>query len=241
MLTCVHARARWLSRLVDGPRQTVFALMGRTAVGKSTLGRALGELPGFAYISQSECKTRVRPVFSDADNLDEDLRDEGYRLAIRDAMHFVEEGRIPVVDASWHRVRRRKWLYRACDEAGTKLILVYLRCDNFAEIQRRLDLRAKRKDGVDDLASTLDVHHHIDRELEEPKEVEWGGGRVHMGGLASSTAACACAAGDSSRGLIDRLSAPPAGVTSPPKSDFMRVQHDRPTRCRSTVRRVIEM
>lgn len=162
-------------------RPLVVAVMGRTAAGKSTLGRGLGEREGFTYLSQSACKMMLKPDWTEADNLDESLRDQGYRLVLEWAEREVERGRVPVVDASWHRRRRREWLYETCARLGAELLLVYVTCSNLVEVRRRLALRALRRDGVDDIAASMAVYRHIDREFEQveaPEFANQGGVRL---------------------------------------------------------------
>ena len=99
-------------------------------------------------------------------------REPGYCFASAKAAAAIETGRTPVVDASWYRRFRREWLYEAALYANASLLLIYVSCNDLTEIRRRLTLRAVRQDGVDDIADSMDVYHHIDREFEEPHPSE---------------------------------------------------------------------
>jgi predicted kinase len=173
MLTQVNAvPVEVVDALKGMGRPLVVGVMGQTAAGKSTLGRALGEWEGFTYLSQSACKLALKPEWTEADNLDEGLRDQGYRLVLELTEGEVRRGRVPVVDAGWHRRRRREWLYETCRRPGAALLLIYVTCSDLGEVQRRLRLRAERQAGVDDIAASMATYWHIDREFEEVEDRE---------------------------------------------------------------------
>jgi predicted kinase len=144
------------------------ATLGRPVAGKTTLARFLATTLRVQYIPEAAIKRCLRSEYVTRDSLDEDLRDLCYRAAIEVVRACLDRGAPALVDASFHRRRRRQWLYDAVSKTGDGLVLLYCRCDDPATVARRIDMRARGPKSAETQADSLEVHRFIDGTFEEP-------------------------------------------------------------------------
>jgi predicted kinase len=89
-------------------------------------------------------------------------RDEAYReMASRLRGALAGGARFVVVDAVHGERDKRAEVYRACAEFGAAPLVVWCRCDDFAETRRRFARRAGREHEGPNEASDLSVFRHI--------------------------------------------------------------------------------
>jgi predicted kinase len=148
------------------------ATLGRPVAGKTTLARFLATALGAQYIPEAAIKRCLRPEYVTRDSLDEDLRDVGYRAAIEVVRACLERGTPALVDASFHRRRRRQWLYDAVAKSADGLVWFYCRCDDPTTVARRMDRRARGPKSAETQADSMEVHRFIDATFEEPEDGE---------------------------------------------------------------------
>lgn len=141
--------------------------MGSTATGKSTLAGQVRHILGAPILSTAQIKEEI--VGCQPDCLNEDLRDLAYAEMLRRAAQV--EGLI-VLDASFHRRRRRHWLYRTAQELQASLMLIHVVCSRPELIEERIQAR-KDLHHFDAHADTLEVHEHISSTFEDftPEEL----------------------------------------------------------------------
>lgn len=149
------------------------ATLGRPVAGKTTLARFLCSTLGVQYIPEAAIKRSLRAGYVTHDSLDEDLRDLGYRAAIEVARACLERRAPVLVDASFHRRRRRQWLYDAVSKLADGLVVLYCRCDDPAKIARRIEMRARGPKSAETQADSMEVYRFIDAAFEEPEEDEF--------------------------------------------------------------------
>jgi len=145
----------------------IFMMMGRPAAGKTTIARSLSGALSLHYISESEIKLSIKESFSRADSLDEELRDRSYMEAIRVLRESVLSGNSVLLDATFHRRKRRKWVYAVAQEAKCACVILYLHCGDLAETRRRIDRRKTRPYVAETLGNAFEIYAHVDREFDE--------------------------------------------------------------------------
>ena len=150
--------------------RVVIAMLGRTAAGKTTTARALSRRIGDSlYIGQSALKLAL----TDKDHkltsthLNESLRDYGYRAAVAVAEEAIRKGITPLIDASFHKVTRREWVFSLARRRGIDLLVfIYCFCSSEDETKKRIARRSS-KEGIDNAAGDYAVYKHISDNFEE--------------------------------------------------------------------------
>jgi hypothetical protein len=153
---------------------TIIATVGHTAAGKTTMLRYLCDnaLFDINYINEGQIKRQLRPNYSTKDSLDEELRDKAYRRAIQQAYQSIqEEGSIvQLIDASFHRMFRRKWIYDCIQDSEEmiKLLWLFLYCPELSKVEKRINNRKAMIKAADNHADSVDIYKHIISQLEAP-------------------------------------------------------------------------
>ncbi|MBU0508016.1 MAG: AAA family ATPase [Planctomycetota bacterium] len=143
---------------------TIFLMMGRTAAGKTSLAKYVSRIHELTYISESAVKMSLVTEYSNKNSLDEHLRDRGYRKAIG----LICEERLPlVIDASFHKAFRRKWLYRRAKALKSHVVILYVLCSNTKMTFERIAQRQSMTYRAETLGNTEDIYHHVHSGFEE--------------------------------------------------------------------------
>lgn len=150
----------------------VVALMGRPAAGKSTLAGPLVCGLGGVLVSTARIKEDLRPDFVTADCFDEELREAAYLEAFRRCRKALRAGLVPVVDAGFFARARRRRLYEVVQPVSQGVVLVYCRCDDLAEVERRIRGREVGPRSADSHANSVDLHRYLHARFEEPAPAE---------------------------------------------------------------------
>lgn len=156
----------------------VIAMLGRTAAGKTTTARELSKRIGNSlYIGQSALKialTDQDQKFTPS-HLNESLRDLGYRAAVAVAEEAIREEITPLIDASFHKIARRDWVFSLARRCGINLLVfIYCCCSSEDETKKRIARRNSRE-GIDNAAGDYAVYRHISDNFEEITSAESGG------------------------------------------------------------------
>ena len=156
----------------------LIAMLGRTAAGKTTTARELSRrIGGSLFIGQSALKialTDKHHKFTPS-HLNESLRDFGYRAAIAVAEEAIRKDITPLIDASFHKVARREWVFSLARRCGIDLLVfIYCYCSNEDETKKRIARRSSRE-GIEDAAGDYEVYKHISNNFEEITSAESGG------------------------------------------------------------------
>lgn len=141
--------------------------IGHTAAGKTTTLKRLSKKLGIPLISEGQIKRSfVGESFSVTDSMNEQLRDKGYKEAIVQAFNLLKSCSAVVLDASFHQLFRRLWIYdelKKCEyEIG--VIWIYCYCDNINKVKERIEERALTKIiTADNQARSMDVYFYTMR------------------------------------------------------------------------------
>jgi predicted kinase len=152
---------------IDGPGSGnsaspgLIMMRGHTASGKTTLSRWLAANTAAIHISQSARKRALVTEYSAADSLREDLRERGYEAALADALECIRAGSTPIIDASYHKLARRRRVYEGAAAVGAFVILIDCFCPSTDEVSRRIAARRGVPKTADNQADSMQIYHHI--------------------------------------------------------------------------------
>lgn len=141
----------------------IIAMVGHTAAGKTTLAKYLSEKLDVPYISEGEFKRSLKSKYISENSLDEELRDRGYKMAIGYCMELLSVNNIVIIDASFHKLVRRIWLFDALSlHPETNVIWLYCDCPNEKEVKRRINIRVNAKEkNADNQADQFYIYEYI--------------------------------------------------------------------------------
>ena len=153
-------------------------MLGRTAAGKTTTARELSRRIGNSlFIGQSALKIALtdKDQKFTSSHLNESLRDFGYRAAVAVAEEAIRKEITPLIDASFHKVARRDWVFSLARRRGIDLLVfIYCCCSSEDETKKRIARRSSRE-GIDNAAGDYAVYRHINDNFEEITSAESGG------------------------------------------------------------------
>ena len=156
----------------------VIAMLGRTAAGKTTTARALSRRIGNSlFIGESALKLALtdKDQKFTSSHLNESLRDFGYRAAVAVAEEAIRKDITPLIDASFHKVARRDWVFSLARRRRIDLLVfIYCCCSSDDETKKRIARRSSRE-GIDNAAGDYSVYKHISDNFEEITSAESGG------------------------------------------------------------------
>ena len=144
-------------------RKVVFVMVGHTAAGKTTFARSFCEKNSVDYISEGEIKRSFVNNYTSKNSLDEDLRDKGYAEAIKRAIELLEIKESILIDASFHKKKRRINLTTEIGKHYPNAIFVwvYCACPNFDKVVKRIEQRAASPKTADNQADDIAIYSHI--------------------------------------------------------------------------------
>jgi predicted kinase len=158
--------------------RTVYHTLGRTASGKTTVSKFLSTRLQLVYISEAKLKRDIveqNTKYNAYDSLSEDLRDQGYKAAIEVGRRCLEHGFSIMIDASFHRKHRRRWLYEVVAAFSCNLVVIYTICSNLHKTRDRILKRDREEKNEFNQADSFSVYKHVDATFEEPQIQEFSG------------------------------------------------------------------
>lgn len=150
----------------------VILVMGRTASGKTTTAKHLADILDYEYIPCAYYKRLVKAEYKKTDSLNDELRDEGLKLAVNAAVEAIKHKSV-VLDSSFGSSERRKYVINCMAKYADAIYVIYCKSTNIEETRNRIESRKGRED--EDLqfhASDFKVFEHIDQTFEEPSLAE---------------------------------------------------------------------
>jgi predicted kinase len=164
---------------VTGPPRVVILVAGLPATGKTTTAHRLHARLGGALIRSCDVYAargislpdwirRTEGLTRDVAAYDT-LREAAYAEMSRRLVVRLESGSSPVIVDAVHGERaRRRALRELCRGYGTVPAVVWCRCDDMHEIERRFAAREGRESIPEHEASDLAVFRYIARRWEDP-------------------------------------------------------------------------
>lgn len=144
-------------------KKYILITVGHTAAGKTTLSKYLAKELSIPYISEGLIKRNLVKEYSSQNSLDESLRDHGYKKAIGEAVEILLEESSVILDASFHKLSRRLWVYESL-ETIENLSYIWLDCNcpNISEVKKRILARESDKNRTaDNQADKFYIYEHI--------------------------------------------------------------------------------
>jgi adenylate kinase family enzyme len=148
---------------MNNNRKYILITVGHTAAGKTTLSKYLAEELCIPYVSEGLIKRNLVKEYSSENSLDESLRDNGYKKAIGKTVEILLEETAVILDASFHKLSRRLWVYESLKKIEN-LSYVWLDCNcpNVSEVKKRILARESDKNKTaDNQADRFYVYEHI--------------------------------------------------------------------------------
>ena len=142
----------------------LFVTVGHTAAGKTTLSKYMRDNPNiiFDYIEEGQIKRDIMGVYSTMDSLNEHLRDKAYGIAIDRAYKSLMTKNV-LIDASFHKLERRIWIYDMLKKYGGEIpvIWLYCYCPNLTKVEKRIANRSKVTKAAENQADSMSIYYHI--------------------------------------------------------------------------------
>lgn len=153
-------------------KKYIIVSVGHTAAGKTTLLRNISESFKFPFVSEGSIKRSLVNDYQNSCSIDEELRSCGYKIAINNVIEMLTEFDKVVLDASFHKLFRRLWIYDMLSKAGmdskVHVIWIYCKCPSRAKVQQRIHLREISKiKNADNQANKMFIYDYIMREFDE--------------------------------------------------------------------------
>lgn len=125
------------------PEKFLIISVGHTAAGKTTLLKFLRTHFDAIYISESEIKRSLVSSYSSSDSLDEELRDGAYKIAVEKAVSLLQINNTVLLDASFHKLFRRNWVYDEITKIKDAIVIIWLNvfCDDISKVKERIKNR----------------------------------------------------------------------------------------------------
>lgn len=153
-------------------KRVAILVMGRTASGKTTTAKRLSEILDYQYIPCAYYKRLLKAEYQKKDSLNDELRDEGTRLAVNAAIESLKKKSV-VLDSSFGTKRRRKYVIEHLAKHVDSIFIVYCKSTNIVETKNRIELRKGKEDeDIQYHASDFKIYEHIDQTFEEPDSCE---------------------------------------------------------------------
>ena len=148
----------------------LIATIGHTAAGKTTLSRSIVERINVAYIEEGKIKRNIIGAYKTSDSLNEELRDIAYGKAISLAENDLTEEKSVLIDASFHKLKRRRMIYDMLSSQinSIPLVWLYCYCPNIQKVTRRINGRKTAIKTAATQADSMDIYYHIIQSFDIP-------------------------------------------------------------------------
>ena len=145
--------------------------IGHTAAGKTTLLRRLSTVFNLSFISEGALKRSLVEKYENSCSVDEDLRSNGYKLALQKAMTILKSENTVILDASFHKKFRRMWVYEYLNQfnlySNAHILWIYCYCSNRDVVKSRIHLREISKiKNADNQADKMFIYDYIIKEFD---------------------------------------------------------------------------
>jgi predicted kinase len=172
--------------------------LGGTLIRSCDVYQALGiSLP--YWVQRTQGFTRETGAY-------ERLRDAAYVEMARQLAWSLQGGATMVIVDAVHGERaKRHVVYEICARHGGAPILVWCRCDDAAEVARRMRARRGRESSPEHEASDLSVFRHISGLWEDPTSDQLGDGRAVATVIYDTRASRASLVRGAPSRLVDRI------------------------------------
>lgn len=99
-------------------------------------------------------------------------KDESYRAQIELAKTALEHGKLPVLDATYHKFYRREWAYEMAKQTHSELVVLWLVFGNEAELKKSIKERSENPDYKDNVLDCWDKYMTMVRQTDKIEDFE---------------------------------------------------------------------
>lgn len=127
----------------------IIMVHGLPGTGKSFLARQLSQSTPNSVVLKTVSLRQVRgqgpELFDENDKNTREDKDNSYKVLCEVAEKALQEGKTPILDATFHKKYRRQWVYDLANKMNAKLAIISVSCDE-ALVFERLKRRKEQKD-----------------------------------------------------------------------------------------------
>lgn len=147
----------------------IIMLHGLPGSGKSFLAEKLAKsIPNAVILKTvSYRKTELKGTerFNENNPVAKKEKDESYKLLLEETRKCLQEGKTPILDATFHKKYRREWFYQLAKELKQKIAIIDVIADE-QEIKKRMQER-KGKTDKDAYLDSWDAHKLMKEQADE--------------------------------------------------------------------------
>jgi len=146
-------------------------LHGLPGTGKSTLAKQISEqIPNSVVLKTVNFRKTKQEGISRFDETNEQTKkekDASYQEMIKNAKETLEQGKTPILDATFHKKYRREWVQNLAKEMNAELKIITVTCDE-KTIKERIQQRTK--DNEDMFLDTFEAYKIMKEQQDELEE-----------------------------------------------------------------------
>lgn len=99
-------------------------------------------------------------------------KDESYRAQIELARTALEHGKLPILDATYHKFYRREWAYEMAEQTNSELVVLWLVFGNESELRKSIKERSENPDYKDNVLDCWDKYMTMISQTDKIEEFE---------------------------------------------------------------------
>lgn len=161
----------------------IIMLYGAPMSGKSVAAKKL-----VAHFAEEDVECEViktvstryqgRKVKFTVESIDETIektrieKDESYRAQIELAKTVLEHGKLPILDATYHKFYRRKWAYEMAKQTHSELVVLWLVFGNEAELRKSIKERSENPDYKDKVLDSWEQYMTMVKQTDKIEDFE---------------------------------------------------------------------
>lgn len=145
---------------------------GLPGTGKSFLAEKIAKTIPNAIILKTVSFRRAHgkgaELFNETNQQTREDKNNSYKAVCEEARKAVKAGKVPILDATFHKKYRREWIYNLAKELNEKVIVISVTCDENV-IKKRLQERKvmKNKDAFLKSAESYKIMKNQSDDLNE--------------------------------------------------------------------------
>lgn len=99
-------------------------------------------------------------------------KDGSYKKQLELAKESIKKGKLPILDATYHKFYRRVWAYKLAEQTNSELVVVWMSFDNHKEIKRLLKERRNNPDYKDKVLDSWEQYTTMVKQTDKIEDYE---------------------------------------------------------------------
>lgn len=149
----------------------IIMMHGLPGSGKSFLAEKIAKtIPNsivLKTVSFRESHNQGAELFDETNLQTQEDKDNSYKAVCEEARKAVKAGKIPILDATFHKKYRRTWVYNLAKELNERVVVISVTCDENV-IKNRLHKR--KTNDKDDFLKSVESYDIMKKQAEELNE-----------------------------------------------------------------------